>query len=143
MKTKLIASILLCSFTTAALMYGCKKKEENQTVTSTNGDYAGTWTVNETCSSAWSYQMTAAATGTNGVTLTNFHKGTFANGFTINATVNDKTLTIASQTATSSAQGGPYTFSGSGTFTPPGTMTINYTMAQGATSLTCSSNCTK
>jgi hypothetical protein len=145
MNIRLVASALLISFSTAALMYGCKKEDDNgnNAVTSTNGDYAGTWNANETCSSAWSYQMTASATGTYGVQFTNFHKGTFPNGFTINATVSDKNLTIASQAASCTGQGGPYTFAGSGTFTPNNSLTLQYTMVSGTSTLSCTANCSK
>lgn len=140
MKIRVLSAFILVSLTTAVWMYGCKKKEKE----SSNSDYAGTWNVNETCTSAWTYVMSIATSGSDGVTLTNFHKGSFASGFTINATVSDKTLTIASQQASSVNQGGPYTFAGSGTFTPPSSLSITYTMrdASGAT-INCTANGTK
>ncbi len=145
MKTKLLSAFLLIFFAASIIIYGCKKKKEDTTAAaSTNADYAGTWNVNETCTSAWTYAMTAAATGSNGLTLTNFHKGTFANGYTINATISDKTITIPSQTASCTSQGGPFTFAGSGTFTPPSSMSITYTMKDtGGNTISCTANCTK
>jgi hypothetical protein len=143
MKTKLFSATLLIFFSASVIIYGCKKKKEEEAI-STNADYAGTWSVNETCSSTWAYSMTAAATGSNGITFTNFHKGTQASGFTITATVSDKTITIPSQSATSTAQGGPYTFSGSGTFTPPSSLSITYSMRDtGGNTISCTATCTK
>ena len=143
MKTKLLSLTVLVAVLTTITIYSCKKKEEAAT-TSTNADYAGTWSVNETCTSAWSYQMTVAASGSTGLTITNFHKGTNANGFTITASVSDKTITIPTQQATSTSQGGPYTFAGSGTFTPPSSMSITYTMKDsGGNTISCTATCTK
>ena len=147
MKIKLLPFALLVFILISSIIFGCKKKKEEETPaanTSTNADYAGTWSVNETCTSAWSYQMTVAASGSNGLTITNFHKGTQATGFSITATVSDKTITIPTQQATSTSQGGPYTFAGSGTFTPSSSMSITYTMKDVAgNSISCTSTCTK
>lgn len=141
MKKKLTLSAVFLSSLIAVTSISCKKNKEK-----TNADYAGTWSVSETCTSAWSYQMTIATSGSDGVTITNFHKGTNANGFTVTGTVDDKTLTIPSQSASCSSQGGPYTFAGTGTLSDDGkSLTFkDYTMKDvGGNTLKCTANCTK
>lgn len=133
--------LFLLLATSAVTLSGCKKKDKEKT----NADYAGTWNVNETCTSAWSYQMTITASGSDGVTITNFHKGTDPSGFTVTGTVSDNNLTIPSQNATSTSQGGPYNFSGSGTLSEDGkSLSISYTMKDmGGNALNCTATCTK
>lgn len=134
-------SLLTISTIAGIALYSCKKKDKEKT----NADYAGTWNVNETCTSTWSYQMTITTSGSNGVSITNFHKGTFSSGFTVTGTVADDRLTISSQNASSTSQGGPYNFSGSGTLSEDGkTLTISYTMKDmSGNALNCTATCTK
>lgn len=151
MKHPLIAKATIFVFATLFIFSACKKKDDNSDTdgsgggsSSTNASYAGNWNVSETCTSPWSYAMSIAAVGSNSVTITNFHKGTYATGFTINGTVSGNTLTIPNQSATSSSQSGPYTFSGTGTLTPPSSLSISYTMKDiSGAPMSCSSNCTK
>lgn len=138
MKTKLFYCLTCLSIAAASILYGCKKKDDPKDFT--NADYAGTWSVSDQCNSTTTFNMTAAASGSNGVTFTNFH-----GGFTINGTVSGNTLTIASQNATSATLGGPYTFSGSGTLNSASSLTITYSFSAVGTSgsVNCTSTCTK
>jgi len=137
MKIKFLSTLAFLCIVSLTVIYSCKKKNKDKT----NADYAGAWSVSEHCTGNASYNMTITATGTDGVTLTNFH-----GGFTVTGTVSNITLTIPTQTVTSATMGGPYKFSGSGTLSSDAhSLSITYTMTDnsGSNPLNCTSTCTK
>lgn len=140
MKTKFTTSIITLSLLSIFIFSGCKKKDDPKNFT--NEDYAGTWNVSLQCNTAVSFQMTIAANGSDGVTITNFHKQGYPTGFTVTGTVADGKLTIPSQAKTSTSQGGPYTFAGSGSMSSASALSIPYTMTSGS-SISCTATCTK
>ncbi len=142
MKNKALFSVVLFSFACATVFFGCKKKDDPKNFT--NADYAGTWTVTDGCCSG-SFQITITATGSDGVTITNFRKCAAAAGWNITGTVSGATLTIPAQNVVSSTQGGPYKFSGTGTISSPTAMSIPYVMADASGNFpqNCTATCTK
>ena len=137
--TKQITWIFILVFG-ITLAFNCKKKDTTAATTYTNANYAGAWTVNEHCPAAASYVMTITATGSNGVTLTNFK-----NGFTVTGTVSNTALTIPLQSVTSTTLGGPYKFSGSGTLNSASSLSISYSMTDnsGGNAINCTDTDTK
>ena len=125
---KRITLSLLLTAGISMLMITCKKKDDSGSGSVTNASYAGTWTITDDHCTGGSFIVTITATGTNGVTLANFRKGQQAAGWNLTGTVSGNSLTIAKQSVTSSAQGGPYQFTGSGTLNG-NAITIPYVMA--------------
>ena len=124
---------------------GCKKKDDkNNSSSYSNADYAGTWTVTDGCCSG-SFQITITATGSNGVSITNYRKCTAASGWNLTGTVSGNKLTIPTQNVVSGTQGGPYQFSGTGTLNSTSSLTIPYVMADGSGGFpqNCTATCTK
>ncbi|TAL62004.1 MAG: hypothetical protein EPN85_03520 [Bacteroidetes bacterium] len=144
MKTKITSSIVLFSLFCGTVFWGCKKKEKDTAANFTNADYAGTWNVTDGCCSG-SFQITIAASGSDGVTITNFRKCAAAAGWNLTGTVSGATLTIPAQNVVSSTQGGPYKFSGTGTLNSTSSLSIPYTMADAAGNYpqSCTATCTK
>lgn len=148
MKTRTLSSFLLFSMLCLFVFSGCKKKEEDNPNNGgsssgfTNADYAGTWNVSLQCNTTESFQMTIAATGSNGVTITSFHKRSYPNGFTVTGTVSGGSLTIPSQQSTSSSQG-TFTFAGTGTLSSATALSIPYSIGTGASVINCTATCTK
>lgn len=142
MKIKIIYSVVLFSLICAFVFEGCKKKDDPKKFT--NADYAGTWTVTDGCCSG-SFQIVVTATGSDGVSISNFRKCASASGWTITGTVSGATLTIPAQNVVSSTQGGPYKFSGTGTISSTTAMSIPYTMADASGNFpqNCTATCTK
>lgn len=143
MKFKLIVSIVLFSLSSASVFYGCKKKDDPKNFT--NADYAGTWTVTDGCCSGSSFQIVITATGSDGVSISNFRKCAAASGWNISGTVSGATLTIPAQNVVSTTQGGPYKFSGTGTISSTTSLSIPYTMADASGNFpqNCTATCTK
>ena len=144
MKIKNFTFIIFAAAISTIIIYGCKKKKEEEK-TYTNADYAGTWSTTSQCSSSMSYQMTVTTSGSSGVVLKNFHANASTNGYTLNATVSDKTITIPTQTVTNSQGGNQLTFAGSGTLTPPSSLSISYTAKDpmSSSTISCTATCTK
>ena len=141
--TKKITWMFMLLFGISSVIVSCKKKEKEKTYS--NSDYVGTWNATTKCSSSMSYKTTITTSGSSGIVLSNFHAPASTDGYTLNASVSDKTITIASQTITNSQGGNKLTFSGSGTLSPPSSLSISYTVKDpisGAT-LSCTATCTK
>lgn len=141
MKIKILSAFAFFLIASITVIYSCKKKSTS----STNADYAGSWSTTSTCSSSMHYTMTASASGSSGVMLYNFHASNSTNGYTLSTTISDKTITIPSQTVSNAQGNTPLTFSGSGTLSPPSSLSISYTAkdpGSGAT-LSCTAACTK
>ena len=145
MKIKILSAFALLLLVSLTVVYSCKKKSTTTTTsTSTSADYAGTWSTTSKCSSSMTYQMTVTASGASAVVLNNFHANASTNGYKLNATISDNSITISSQTVSNSVGSNPLTFSGSGTLSPPSSLSISYTAKDisGAT-LSCTATCTK
>jgi hypothetical protein len=143
MKIKIFASLVLFTLSVSVIIYGCKKKDDPKNFT--NADYAGTWTVTDGCCSGGSFQVTIAASGSDGVTISNFRKCAAASGWTITGTVSGATLSIPAQNVVSATQGGPYKFSGTGTMNSASSLSIPYVMADASGNFpqNCTATCTK
>ena len=143
MKIRTFFSISILALLSIGLVCGCKKKKDDPK-NFTNADFAGTWNVTDGCCSG-TYQITVAASGSDGVTIQNLRKCTSVAGWNITGTVSGNALTIAAQNVTSTAQGGPYKFTGSGTLNTTSSLSITYTIAdvQGTNPTTCTATCTK
>lgn len=138
--------LVICIGITSVLIT-CKKKEEEPApapATITNQNYVGTWTVTDGSCSSTTFQITITASGTDGVVLSNFRKCQQAAGWNLTGTVSGNSLTIPQQNVVSSAQGGPYRFTGSGTLNG-NSLSIPYVMADGAGNFpqNCTATCTK
>ena len=145
MKTKVISIASLLAIVCTTIIFSCKKKKETTTPASTSADYAGTWNTTSKCNTSITYQMTITASGASGVVLANFHAPNSTNGYTLNGTISDKTITIPSQTVNNAQGANKLTFSGSGTLTPPSSLSITYSAAPypSGTPLSCVATCTK
>lgn len=145
MKTKFLSVIALMCMVSLTVMYSCKKKTSTTTTTSTSADYAGTWNTTSKCTSSMSYVVTITASGASGVVIANFHANASTNGYTLNATISDKAITIPSQTVANAQGANSLTFSGSGTLTPPSSLSISYTAKDpsSSSSLSCTATCAK
>lgn len=144
MKFNIVTCIALSLLGISTVFYGCKKKDDPKNFT--NADYAGTWMVTDNCcGSGGSFQIVITATGSDGVSISNFRKCSSGGGWTITGTVSGATLTIPSQNSTSSVMGGPYKFSGTGTMNSATSLSIPYTMADagGSNPQSCTATCTK
>ena len=92
---------------------------------------AGTWNYKETTGNAC--QMQISASGNDGLRITNFA----CTGLTIQATLNENTLTIPRQTVSGD------TFEGSGTIRKYETMVLTFVYNDGRESVNITANCTK
>ena len=151
MKIKILSAFTLLLIVSTVVIYSCKKKSDTPTTIppSTSADYAGTWSTTSKCTSpvfSNNYTTTITASGSSAVVLANFHASTGStNGYTLSGTISDKTITIPNQTVNNAQGGQPLTFSGSGTLTPPSSLSITYTAKDPSSSAmyNCTATCTK
>ncbi len=122
--------ILFIALTLAAT--SCKKDEKAPD----RDKFLGTYSLAQNCSgqtNTYDITIEASAAGENAVTINNFYSNVNND---LNATVSGDNITIPSQVVNN------ITFSGSGSISG-NILTLNYTLANGAASVSCTGVCTK